>query len=398
MTESQVCPHSQRFSSRPGEANEPPIEVRNGVWRIRSLTTARAILRERGATVQAGFNAGMVSRSTLRMPMLYADGEAHRDQRTKVARFFAPRTVTKRYREVIDRKAEELVDRMVSQGSVDLPAVAMHYSVDVAAHVMGLTNSPAEGLAKRLEGLLGLEFEPPGETPPQHPVRALLKSASSYLPMLAFYLRDVRPAIRARRAAPQEDVISHLIAEGYSDAEILIEAVTFGAAGMITTREFICMATWHFLAQPDLRQRYAAAGEAERLEILHEILRLEPVVGHLYRRVVTDFTVAGPDGEDLVIPAGSVLDLHIRQVNADVGPDGERLCPGREVPKGVGPEVMSFGDGAHRCPGNSLAIQETDALLQRLLRREITAETDPTVEWLDLIAGYEVRTMHVRVR
>ncbi len=44
--------------------------------------------------------------------------------------------------------------------------------------------------------------------------------------MLAFYVADVRPAIAARRKAPAEDVISHLLAEGYPKPAILIECVT----------------------------------------------------------------------------------------------------------------------------------------------------------------------------
>ncbi|MDO5500014.1 MAG: cytochrome P450 [Propionibacteriaceae bacterium] len=398
MSKSQVCPHSQRRSDRPGEAAAPPVEVRGGVWHIRSLPTARAILRERGATTQAGFNAEMVHDSPIRMPMLYADGDAHRDQRTKVARYFAPRTVTTRYREFIARKADELVDAMASQGVVDLSEGSMLFSVEVAAQVLGLTNSPSAAMSRRLERMLVLDFEPPGqERTPPNPIVRVLKTARSQVPMWAFYLLDVRPAIKARRAEPQEDVISHLIAEGYSDVEILTESVTFGAAGMITTREFISMATWHLLANPELRQTYLDGEEHQRLGILHEILRLEPVVGHLYRRAVTEITVPGPDGEMLVIPPGTVLDLYIRPVNADIGEDGLAVCPGRDLPKGVGPEVLSFGDGAHRCPGNSLAIHETDILLQRLLRREVTLLSEPVVDWLDLIAGYEVRKVMLKV-
>ena len=60
----------------------------------------------------------------------------------------------------------------------------------------------------------------------------------------------------------------------------------------------------------------------------------------------------------------------MRSVNADPAVVGEaplQICPGRELPPRVGDEVMSFGDGAHKCPGNSLAIQEADVLLMRLL-------------------------------
>jgi cytochrome P450 len=70
---------------------------------------------------------------------------------------------------------------------------------------------------------------------------------------------DVQPAIKARRRQLQEDVISHLISQGYNDTEILTECVTYAAAGMVTTREFISVAAWQLLEQPALRTRYLAA-------------------------------------------------------------------------------------------------------------------------------------------
>jgi cytochrome P450 len=52
---------------------------------------------------------------------------------------------------------------------------------------------------------------------------------------------------------------------------------------------------------------------------------------------------------------------------------------------------MSFGDGAHKCPGNALAIQETDILLSRLLRCELVVAHAPVLGWDDLTAGYSLR-------
>jgi len=52
---------------------------------------------------------------------------------------------------------------------------------------------------------------------------------------------------------------------------------------------------------------------------------------------------------------------------------------------------MSFGDGPHKCPGNSLAIQETDILLTRLLRHDLVVAHAPVLDWDDLIAGYSLR-------
>ncbi|GMA41496.1 cytochrome P450 [Mobilicoccus caccae] len=223
-------------------------------------------------------------------------------------------------------------------------------------------------------------------------------SARALAPLSLFYVRDVRPAIVARRRERDEDVISHLIDQDYTDPEILIECVTYGAAGMVTTREYICMVAWHLLEDAELRRRYLTAEQTERHDILHEILRLEPVVGHLYRRATSDITLQ--DGGTVHhIPAGAVMDLSVRAANADpdvVGEDPLCVRPDRAMSKGVRPEAMSFGDGNHRCPGNSLAIHETDILLTRLLALEPVLESPPRLGWLDLIAGYELREVRLR--
>ena len=194
-------------------------------------------------------------------------------------------------------------------------------------------------------------------------------------------------------------MISHLLKEGSGSPAILIECVTYGAAGMATTREFISMAALHLLRDDALRARFVVAGEAERYAILHEILRLEPIVGHLYRRAQRGFTFT--DGEEThVVADGELLDLFVRQANADPATVGEApldLCPARPLPRGIGPEVMSFGDGAHKCPGNALAIQESDILLTRMFAHPVRLAREPRLSWDDIISGYALRDVTVTV-
>jgi cytochrome P450 len=214
------------------------------------------------------------------------------------------------------------------------------------------------------------------------------------LTVLQFFYLDVKPAIAARRKSPQDDVISHLLNQNYNDYEILSECVTYAAAGMATTREFISVATWHMLEQPELRQRYLAADEPERHDLLHEILRLEPVVANLFRRATEDVTV--PGATPVTIKKGDLINIHITKANGDPGIVGEHpqsVCPARPLAGDKTPTMLlSFGDGAHRCPGAYLAMHETDIFLQKLLRLPtLRIVQKPTVSWNDLIAGYEVR-------
>ena len=384
-----------RLARRTSDAPGPAVEVDGSVWRIRSLSAARQVLRARRETTQAGFTAEYVPKRFLKNhPILMSDGPTHDEQRSKVARFFAPAVVAERYADDMAACADRLVTDAALRGSCRLDELALLYTVEVTGQVVGLTESSVPAMARRLITFFN---QPPfditrpdlGRTKAQWARAAL----DGLVPIVRFYAADVRPAIRSRRRQRRPDIVSHLIDEGYTDVDILVECVTYGTAGMVTTREFVSMACWHLLRSAPLRERYAVAGQAERHAILHEIIRLEPVVGHLYRRVQQPIEIADDD-VTREVPQGSLVDLCIRDANADPAAVGENpleLCPGRPLAPGVNAAGLSFGDGAHKCPGQPLAILETDVLLTRLLREQPVIVSEPRVEWDDLIAGYALR-------
>ena len=82
---------------------------RGDVWHLRTTEAVRQVLREKDATTQAGFSAELMPDSIGERPILFMDGDEHRRQRTKVARFFAPKTVTNRYRRLMEERADALV-------------------------------------------------------------------------------------------------------------------------------------------------------------------------------------------------------------------------------------------------------------------------------------------------
>jgi len=377
------------------EPSVPRVAKEGGIWRIRSLSAARQVLRARGQTTQAGFTAEQIPKGHFRHhPILVSDGPLHDEQRRKVGRFFAPEVVTGQYLASMEECAERLLSRAADDGRVRLDDLALHYAVEVTAGVVGLTHAPVPAMSRRLVRFFN---QPPLDRSRADLGRSAWQWAraavNGLVPIVAFYLADVRPAIRARRRQPAADVISHLIEQDYSGADILVECVTYGTAGMVTTREFIAMAGWHLLTNPGLADRYQVAGTDERLAILHELIRLEPVVGHLYRRTHADLAVRDGD-QEWTIPAGELVDLCVRSANADpeaVGPDPLTACPGRDLPTGVNPTGLSFGDGSHRCPGQPLAIYETDVLLTRLLRLRPRLLSEPTITWDHLIEGYQLR-------
>lgn len=395
--EIQQCPVDHRSYSHQKtavvtEPEGPPMSCdAQGIWQVRGFAEARSILRD-APTKQAGFRAELIDQMAMQMrpPILYQEGKPHHEQRRLTARFFTPKAVSTNYRRLMEDQTERLIAKLQHDGQADLSLLSMNLAVRVVGEVIGLTNSLRPGLQQRI--LAFFKEDPPAG---QGRLRSFFSNLGRLSSVSAFYLLDVRPAIRARKRTPREDLISHLIAQGRTDSEIMTECITFAAAGMVTTREFLSVAAWHMLEQPDLRARYLAAPEAERHQILHELLRLEPVVAHLYRRATADITVMS-QGQPVTIPAGALIDLRVAATNVDrlvVGDDPLAICPARQLSDdSVPPQVMSFGDGHHRCPGAYIAIQESDIFLQRLLAiEELRIVRPPTLGYSAIAAGFVLR-------
>jgi cytochrome P450 len=349
---------------------------------VTGYSAVRDVLRTKGAR-QAGFKAELVDRATspTRPPILFLTGDAHRRQRAATARFFAPKVVDEKHRPIMEAAADRLIDVFQRTGAACLDAMALDMAVTVAAQIVGLTNSEKSGMVRRLDAF----FSAGASTRTDRLSRVGTMLLAQWR-MLQFHWSDVRPAIRARRAVPGEDVISHLIADGYRDRDILVECVTYGAAGMVTTREFITMAGWHLLENDTLRGAFLSSDRNARIAFLEEILRLEPVVGFLYRKM---------EGEE------ATLSLDIRSANNDpraVGPCPMELRPERQRAERVGGAGLAFGDGEHRCPGAGVALAEAEIFLDRLLRVPgLKLVRAPEINWNPLVTGYELRGCELAV-
>jgi cytochrome P450 len=379
---------------RPALASEPPAAIgaaapADGGVRIDSFEVARQVMRAEGVR-QAGFRAELLERftGTSNAPVLFQEGEPHQKQRSATARFFAPKVVATRYRELMERLSEELVERFRAAGRARLDDLSLEMAVAVAAEIVGLTNSSRRGMAERLSRFFAVSG------PARGPLASFGNFVAAQYRMLRFYWQDVRPAIRARRVQPGEDVISHLVGQGYSDREILTECLTYGAAGMATTREFIVMAAVRLFEHPELKDRFMAADEAGRIAILEEVLRLEPVVFKLKRRTQCDLALETAEGA-VTIPARTLVEIDVRAANRDPAVAGacpHALDPERARAAKAPASMMSFGDGPHRCPGAPVALQETAIFLERLLRVPgLRLDRQPTIAWNPVIASYELR-------
>ncbi|WP_269787946.1 cytochrome P450 [Streptomyces sp. 8ZJF_21] len=384
----------RRVDRGPDAGGCPVRRGPDGIWQVSGYQEARAVLRDT-ATVQAGLGIETVEKlpSRFRRPVLYRDGPEHREDRRQTARFFTPRRVDEHYREVMVRVAEAQIGTIRDTGRGRLADVAFHLAIEVASAVIGLTES-RPGIRRRLERFFPEKFGTPGLTS-LHGIRWLLRQNANWL---RIYWGDVRPAVRARRRRRRDDLISHLLDEGCSAGEILGECITFAAAGMVTTREFVNLAAWHLFADTALLTRYQAVDEPGRIAILEEILRLEPVIGRLRRRTTAPLRLSGDGqnpGQEVTVPAGELVDVMLHRANLDartVGERPERLRPGRPMAGGAGAPGLSFGDGAHKCPGAAIALLETDVFLSRLFALPgIRMASPPRIGFKDEIGSYELR-------
>jgi cytochrome P450 len=216
-----------------GTENGPKISRdTEGVWHVRGYEEAKTVLRSPDTT-QAGFKAELLERapSNMNPPILYQEGKAHHEQRKQTARFFAPKTVSDKYHQLMESLSEQIVTELQRTKHADLSDLSMVMAVRVAGQVVGLTGSLLPGLNRRLDAFFTNDLLPRGWSP-----RSIISLVRNQARIAAFFWLDVKPAINARCKQPREDVISHLLGRGATDAEILTECITYAAAGMVTTR------------------------------------------------------------------------------------------------------------------------------------------------------------------
>jgi cytochrome P450 len=344
-----------------------------GAQRVTSFKEAREVLRNPGLK-QAGGGAEYFDTSDpTRLPVFFLDGAEHRKKRATIARFFTPKKITTRYNLIVERIIAEQFAVMRAKGKGQLDVMSFDMAVAVASDIVGLTVTNRSRMAKRLAVSLSAAFVH------QHNYFGrLYVSGKKLYNQVDFYLNDVKPAIRDRRANPQDDILSHLIEVGCSDKTIMIECMTYAAAGMVTTREFIVMSAWHMFENTGLQARFLAGDQDDQFAILLEILRIEPIAAFLYRG----------DGS-------TKYALCLRDANVDeavVGGCPRAIDPDRAATMKANGAFLSFGDGAHHCPGWQVALHETRMFLDALFRVPgIRLERAPDIGWSEMLQSYELR-------
>ena len=388
----QVCPMGRGGDDRKSAAIAAAnLTAQHGARMIGSFSASRDLLRSPKVRQAGppGTKPGEQADTSKpgEISFFFLDGDEHRKRRAAVAGLFAPKTIVTRHQAVMDRTMDRIVARLQAQGSAPLDELSWHMAVVVAADIIGLTDSDStENLARRVKSVLESSL-----TKNTGWLGKALATARMVYHAGRFWSKDMVPAIAARRIHPKDDVISYMVKENYTKRGMIMEALSYGGAGMMTTREFIVMCAWHFFDKPVLLERFLSGDEADQFAILEEILRIEPVASLVHRRAAE--AVASTDGT--AISEGEVAAINIRAANTDeaiTGPCPFEIDPDRaKRMKVVGP-YLSFGDGPHRCPGAQVALHETRIFLERLFRLPgIRLVSEPAILWNVQIQGYELR-------
>lgn len=344
---------------------------------VEDFMLAKEMLRS-PAVVQAARGADEIRRITPpeHLSVFFLDGDLHKKRRGQIARFFTPKAMKTIHRPIIDESTAKLIARLRKSGREQLDLLSFELACDVAAKIVGLTNSNPRAMALRIrKSFVTLKEVPEGKF-----ARSLFRFGKT-VAQLQVMIRDVLPAVRARRKQREDDVLSLLIDEGYGTKAMFIECQTYASAGMMTTREFIVLACWQLLENPPVRDRFLDENERGQFAILEEILRLDPVVTFVHRKAETNTTLE--DGTKM--QAGEYYTVDLRAVNRDeavVGAEPEVFDIERAARQNMSSSWMIFGDGPHRCPGAQVALHEARVFLDALLRVPgLRLANPPTPYW-----------------
>lgn len=382
-----ACPvahdHVDRRKAAPLAAQN--TVAKPGAHRVRKAEMARAVLRNPHA-LQAGVDAEELHiDNPEHFSVFFLDGMLHHKKRLAIAKFFSQKTVTTQHRPIMEKTTERLLNEFRRKGEARIDDMSFDLAASVVSEILGLTNSNHKDRVKRVARVLETSLKPkaPG-------LLGAFQNAYMMGAMMLFMYLDLMPAKRARMKQRKNDVISLMLDADYPDKALMIEALTYGSAGMTTTREFIVMASWYLFERPELRELYLNSDEQGQLNILLEILRLEPIASMLHRRVNEDMV---SDGETL--PSGELYAIDIRAANVDeemVGACPFALDPERATRQRENGRYMSFGDGPHNCPGWQVAMHESRIFIDRMFRVPgIKLARAPDISWHPGVQGYELR-------
>lgn len=330
---------------------------------VREAMRSSAYLKNRYSSVDEDQRAVRRAHRSIQFfdeSVLLKDPPEHGRVRRVLSAAFTPTRIAAlagKVQQVTDELLEMLAERASAGGAVDfMEYFAVRLPLTVICDLMGVPRkdwSRFRPLAEDLNAALEMIVD-----------EAQLAAADMAAAELDDYFNAL---IELRRADPQDDLISVLIAEADGEAgqlnlrELLANLGLLLVAGFETTTNLLGNALAVIFDHPEVREdllneKYTYS------EFIEEALRFDPPVQHMIRS-------AGEQGMTLAgvpIPVGAELVMLIGSANRDPlsFPDPDIFNPARPDN-----QHLSFGGGAHYCIAAALARLEGVTAFSRLLTR-----------------------------
>jgi cytochrome P450 len=311
-----------------------------------------------------------------RNQMMENEPPAHTRLRSLVAKAFA-RGHVERLRPRVQEMTDGLLDRADPVGGFDLITdYAEPLPVAVIAELLGVPEEDRHLLRPWSAAIVAMyEY---GRTP-EAEERAIQAAAA-----FAEYMRGLADA---RRAAPREDLVSHLVAaedsgQRLSGDELVASAILLLNAGHEASVNAFGNGLVAMLAHPDQLDRVRADGSLVETAV-EEMLRFDSPL-QLFERTAREAVTVG----DVTVPAGGKIAALLGAANRDPAEfdRADTLDVGRRPNRHI-----AFGAGLHHCLGAPLARMELQISLSTLLRRcpRLELAGEPVRRQTFVLRGYE---------
>ena len=324
---------------------------RHNAWVVVRYDAVRSVLRN-WATFSSA--SGVALNDTLNTAMqgntLGSDPPLHDLLRNVVASRMTAQAL-RPTREMIDQRAEELVERLVAQQSFDaVEDLAQALPLSIVPDFIGL---PQEGREHMLEWAEAT-FNAMG------PMNERCTDAVKKLPDLFGYARHIAATGNLQPGSFGAGVIEARRDGRITEAQCPQLFTAYLVPSLDTTISAVGSAIWLFGRYPD-QWNQVRANPSLIPNAFEEVLRLESPLQSFSRLATSDYDVEG-----ISIPAGSRVVVLFASANRDERKwehpdtfDVTRNTSGH----------LGFGYGIHLCAGASLARLEGQAVLGALARR-----------------------------
>lgn len=290
-------------------------------------------------------------------PLIYhilsSDPPDHTRLRSLAQKAFTARRV-EALRTRVETLTDEVLDDTLRRADFDLVAdYALHIPTTVIAEMLGVPAQDRLRFTKWSDALLSSSA-------------TTLKGMAVNLPRFRAFVKYIRNLIEARRRAPQDDLISALVAaeeagDRLSPDELLSMVFILLIAGYETTVNLIGNGTLALLENPEQLERLRSHPEL-MVTAVEEFARYYSPVDYSQARLAReDFEFHG-----VRLKKGAPVFAALSAANRDEAQfhDPDRLDVSREPNRHVG-----FGHGPHYCLGAMLARMEANVAFTTLLRR-----------------------------